>query len=444
MSIALRRQLSVGAKKESAYNTPAIPAGTDMFRVLDASFPPLQNNFAADGQQRDFRDVFHRYKGKIQAGSFSLTVDAKPSGLDATAPASANMFEAALGAFPAVLPSGLTCLAGSTASALQITGGVLSAASVGMMVLVEGQVAMISSINVGTTVIGITPPLAAAPQVGAAIGRSVNYRLAETPPSLTFLVRDGHSMFLNSGAVIDTMQMKVTGTDIATFTFGGPFAKQVITGTDAVGAAGVASGVTTVFPVADCSKFEVGSRFNCESETNIEVTFVPALTGPGNLTVVRGSGAAAHAAAAAITPYVPATSEVGAPVHGKLGKLSIGGAAVTFTSLDLNLKNSLKLLDTEAGSDYATDFIPGMREITGTVKVFFRADDLDHFRNARAQVPVSILAQAGNAAGSIVAVVMQNAELDLPAITGNDQRELDIKFTAFGVNGNDALSLAFL
>lgn len=445
-TIGLGRQRALFVKEQSAFGTPAVPGASDKVMALDdLSFPPLSPTYVADKQLRDSRDQFSRFEGKTPAGSFTLSIYAKPSGTAGTAPDGAALFKACLGATPSTIPAGLTCLTASTASALKVTASALSATNIGDLLLIEGQVVMISSYAAGTPdTIGITPPLSAVPAVGAAIGRSVNYKAATYLPSLTCLVRDAHTSFLSTDAVVESLSVKIPGNDMATLTFGGQFGRQVATGTDAVGAAGVADGVVTAFPVADCAKFEEGSRFNCESETNIYVSAKSADSGAGILTVVRGSGAAAHAAAAAITPWLPIGTEAGSPVHGKLGSVKVGGVAVSFTALQVDLKNGTKMIDTEAGSNYATDYIEGARAVTGSVKLYFRKDDLKHFRVAQKKTAVTIVAQAGSVAGAIAAVVLQKAELDIPAISGNDQRELDIKFTAFAVNGNDPITLGYL
>lgn len=230
---------------------------------------------------------------------------------------------------------------------------------------------------------------------GADGTRNVAYTLNDTQNGLDSLDLNilegfetgqfGVSMETVIGAWVDEWKLSVSGGEEAIQTFSGGGKNTIYTGTTTTTQS--RAGSETTVTVTDPEVFEVGSLFAIGtsagttsgdpaqgdghvlvSKTGSTLTFTPAIVG-------------AQASGVNVVPYIRTSNTAatdtypfGKPaqvaIAGITGRLDIGSdTLVPITAFEITVKNGIKAVDQEAFRDTPRDFIPGMREVTGTITI---------------------------------------------------------------------------
>ena len=152
----------------------------------------------------------------------------------------------------------------------------------------------------------------------------------------------------------------------------------------------------------------------------------------------------------AIVPYNPTATTAGAPLHARIGFLSLDGSATKIDHLGgrITFEDNRSLLNEEVSYDSPSRVVrDNRRNITGTFGFILKKDEVGELlgrreRNDSRNVQVNI----GDAANKTCKIHMRDFEWDMSALDMPDQGMTRVTMAgrALGTNGNDSLKVRFL
>lgn len=306
-----------------------------------------------------------------------------------TMPSHGPLFEAALGA-PGVLWPGNTAGTGTTASNIAFTTphGLLP----GQAITSAGEIRFVAAIVDPSTVV-LNAPFSAAPALGAAIGPTATYSLAEQLPSFSiFDYWDPVTAVQRvlCGAAVDGLTVKLNG-DFHQFDFKGP-AQDLL----------------------DSSSFT---------------------TGQGGLTLF---------------PAEPAQDGFSySPVPGNLGEVYLGvfpSQLLTVSAASIQFQNNLDSRCREFGSILPMAVVGGTRTVSVTLELFSQDDAATTalYQAARQQSSVGMMFQLGQVPGQLLGIYLKSLVPGVPQFDDSCNR-LQWKFTDMRAQGTseDEIVVAF-
>jgi len=243
------------------------------------------------------------------------------------------------------------------------------------------------------------------------------------------------------GAWVNGMSLKVQGGSAPQLHFEGGAMGYVITGSSTLNGAMVAS-ASMVVATADKNLFGVNSVVQVAALTNTGAGYqITTAAAPPTFTL---ESAISADTAAVVIPYVPTPTYTGSPIAGIAGSLTIDGAALAITSFELALDNGHEAFEDEALTAAATDFVPGMLKLTGSISVRMRKDYLPYFANPKTFETADIAVVIGSGAGTRFKVDVDAAEFKRPeASLTPDHKAGTVKldFSALATSGNDSFAI---
>jgi hypothetical protein len=317
--------------------------------------------------------------GLRRTTSFDLTTYMTSWNGQGSGPAYGPLFQASLGAAPAVFGGGVAA-AGCGGTTVVFSGphGMVA----GQGVSYSGEIRFAAAI-VSPTAIGVNAPFSTSPAPGAQIAPSVSYFPATELPSVSlFDYWDPSSSVqrLLCGAAIDRMTIKVNG-DFHQFEFSGIAQDLIDTSSFASG-----MGQLTSFPAEP-------------AQAGFDYSIVP----------------------------------------GNMGEAWLGstpGEFYTITGGTFQLDNSVDMRSKEFGSNLPRAIAPGPRSITASFNLFALTDTATAglYQAARQQTPVSVMFQLGQQAGRVMGVYLMSVIPVVPEFDDSDNR-LQWKFQGSKAQG---------
>lgn len=378
---ALGRNQKFYAKAESTAGTFAKPAGTDAMKVLKSSFPFTYERIPRM-DARSTRSTLEQITRRM-AVKWALEKYVIPSGSAGTAPDDGELLKAAFGT---------------------------------------------ETVNASTSVV---------------------YSLSDTQTLRTVsLVREFNAVLSEAiaGACVNSVKLSMSGGDVPKLSYEGFGWTMAHTGVAVLNGA-VAGGASTFTTTAATNRnITVGSVVSLGSDTNsgagYQVTAVNTSTYVCTFTPVAVTGASDGAS---VAPYVPTETTSGNPAAGIDGAITVGGASLPLTAFEVTLSNAVKEINDEANQQTTTDYIPGIREITGKVTVRARQDQIIRIGRSRAFATEAISAACGTTAGKILTVSIPYAEIIVPSVEVPESEEgtFELAFKALGSSGADDMTWTF-
>lgn len=278
-------------------------------------------------------------------------------------------------------------------------------------------------------------------------GVSVVYSLASQLDSFSLWTKKGHTVYAFRGTTVERGQFNVAGNAIATIDWSGRYMEQLWAGTiDADDNCGLAK-ETIQLPSGGAQLYvegmyvEVGTDDNGGdgyeltdvNYTNDTITISPTLQSDQGLNPE-------------ITPWWPtASAEVGEPVHGKRGLVTVSGADAIVYSARVTVVNNIKYYIEEKNNTWTAERFgrPKIREIDGELEWNFLERGPSYFYRAAYEVSDALVINAGNVAGYILAINIPIAEYLIPKVSGDEEVRQTVPFRAIASSGNDECSLSF-
>ena len=383
LNFAFANQERSYAVIEAACGTLVKPAATNrMYTVGPVDFQQDQE-FRDDGQLRETASRLASIKGKKLVGELSFGTYVKPSGTAGTAPEHDELFQ---------------CLMGTK---------------------------------------DITPDT------------SVAYTLANQLDSFSLWVRKGHTVFAFRGVTVESAEFGIAGNEIAGINWGCKYMEQGYAGTCvAAGGAYVIGNTVITLPAGGVLLYTEGMYVELGDDDNGGDGYkIDSINFNLNTITLSTGLLTAVGSAPTVAPWYPAAgTEVGAPVDGKLGMVTVGGADAIVLSAKVTVKNNIKYYEDEKNNTWTAERFgrPTVREIEGDLTLFYMERGTSYWYRAEYQTSDALIIPAGNVAGSIMTLNVPYAEYRTPKLSGDEEFNQEIPFRAVASAAlNDEFSIVF-
>lgn len=232
-----------------------------------------------------------------------------------------------------------------------------------------------------------------------------------------------------TGCYVNTMTLSVSGGDQPKVTFDGESSGTYIptssssTQGNATAQVTSATGSGTSFDVneGEGRNFSVGSVISVGGGAAVKVDAVT-IGGPGSDDTIDVDSSVSWTLGDSVVPSVPSQTLVGTPIAGILGSLTLDGTAVPIVSFDVSVANNNKGISDEAFVAGTSDYIPGFRDVTGTVTVRCSRDLAIQVGKRLSFESQPIVVTCGDTAGSKLEISVPQAEFE---VTGVDTPTAD-------------------
>jgi hypothetical protein len=279
-------------------------------------------------------------------------------------------------------------------------------------------------------------------------GVKVDYELTDQLISLTIWLKKGHSVFALRGATIESAEFTIAGDSVASIKWSGKFMERLWAGecaandTCGVGKTEIAMVATGGLRFTKGMYVQVGTDDN--TDAGYELTDVNYTT---NKITISPSLVTNQGTNPTIYPFWPvSTAEVGEPVHGKLGLVTVGGKSGVITTSTITLTNNLKYYDNEKNGVWTAENFgrPGKRGVEGSMTVYFLKEGLSYFYRADYKMNDALILPVGNVAGKIMEISIPYAQYKAPKITGTEEFMQELSFSGVAsASLNDELKITF-
>lgn len=381
-SLTLARKHTIFVVPETTRGTLAYPSNSHL--VVPAGYGNIGQvpSYTDSEEIVDSRSLIDQFRDALPAGTWSLPMYLRPSGSLGVAPQGAAMWEALFGV-------------------QTITGGT-----------------------------------------------SVGYSLAATLPSVSIWLKYGSAVFFAAGATVDQCKLNVSKKGAFKVDMSGGFMTMGWCGTDALSSAIDGDPVpVTAIPVVDAKKYTVGGKIMIGTDDNSAAGYaITAVNVSTNTLTISPGCSTDQASGAVVAPFLPAGTIVGSPVESRTITVSLDGGSTTakIKGLDLTITNGVQYIEDEITNDeFPTDYIEGMRKVSGNITMLMRSDDLKYFYdgiNAGQEVETEIT--GGSGAGNLFALTMPKTRIKAPSLNPSAPTvELAMEITALGTTGEDEISM---
>jgi hypothetical protein len=276
-------------------------------------------------------------------------------------------------------------------------------------------------------------------------GTSVTYNLLRTTDirkSETVWIKNGHFLYRCIGTVFTkgAFPIKADNSEdaLCQVKLDATCAEVRWTGTDEL--AVITAAIDTTITVKDARKFTVDSYIEIGAQTNTGAGFkVTAVNYTTNVLTITPAVGAVVAVDALVKPWIPVGSENGTIVHGRFGAVTRGGETLPLMSGEIGLDFPVKMMNEEKnGQDFASRFATAnIRTVNADVQVLFDANAAKWFYDGKQGVLADMVCNWGTVAAQRVRITAKNQLLSAPAISGAEERVIDLKGKAFASTAYD-------
>jgi len=292
---------------------------------------------------------------------------------------------------------------------------------------------------------------------GAAGGLGYRYSLENQLSSFSLWTKKGHTVFAFRGVTVEQAEFGISGEAIAGVGWTGKYMEQKWAGTATATGTYVSGNTVITFGGVgkQTERYTVGMFILVGDDTNsgagYEITAVHHAQKKLTVATLQQTDDDGNAVAAQvnplITPWWPSGgTETGAPIHGKMGMVTVGGANCIVVSARVTVVNSIKYYINEKNNEWTAERFgrPKVREIDGELELFFLRPGPSYFYRAEHQVSNAIVIPVGNVAGSIMEISIPYAEYRTPRISGDEEFIQNIPYIAVASSTeNDEMTIDF-
>ena len=362
------------------------PAGTDAAVVLNASFTPAQERKVRD-DARASRSALEQITGKKSA-TWSVESYVLPSGTAGTAPDLGPLFKGAMGT---------ETVSGGT----RVTYSLNTNQDLGSFSLTQFFNETFMETLTGCYVNSMTISVAGGEE-----------------PKVTF---EGES----SGLYIPTTTS--------------PSAAQLAAGESTATVDGSGTGTSFDVHAGEGENFKPGSVISVASDTDLGVTAVSndTISVDSSITFTDDDE---------VKPFAPTETVAGSPIAGILGSLTLAGNSLPITSFEVTVANNNKGIADEAFVAGTSDYVPGFRDVTGSLSIRCRRDLAIEIGKRLDFGTQAIVVTCGDTAGKKLIVEIDDAEFEVAAVDTpqSDEVVVPMNFRALATSaGEDEIVIKF-
>lgn len=253
------------------------------------------------------------------------------------------------------------------------------------------------------------------------------------------------------GAWVETLSIQWGGGDFPRITASGGGRQLIETGSAAATggtastatmAAGLELNFTPDASGAEASRVRLLDSTGTNKDDNSGAGFTVASVSSGSITIAGGTWTV-PVPGDVVTPYKPSSITVfanGSPLSVIDGKVTIDSLPATGTvpisSGEMTVTNNLSAITDEPFNETVPDYIEGFRNITGSLSLRAREDQIIRLLRRDSFARVNIEATLGTGAGTVVKVQMPQAEIgyEAPSVPQSEEAVLSLPFTALTVD----------
>ena len=362
------------------------PAGTDAAVILNASFTPAQERKVRD-DARASRSALEQITGKKSA-TWSVESYVLPSGTAGTAPDLGPLFKGAMGT---------ETVSGGT----RVTYSLNTNQDLGSFSLTQFFNETFMETLTGCYVNSMTISVAGGEE-----------------PKVTF---EGES----SGLYIPTTTS--------------PSAAQLTAGESTATVDGSGTGTSFDVHAGEGENFKPGSVISVGSDTDLVVESVSndTITVDSSITFTDDDE---------VKPFAPTETVAGSPIAGILGSLTLAGNSLPITSFEVTVANNNKGIADEAFVAGTSDYVPGFRDVTGSLSIRCRRDLAIEIGKRLDFGTQAIVVTCGDTAGKKLIVEIDDAEFEVAAVDTpqSDEVVVPMNFRALATSaGEDEIVIKF-
>lgn len=275
-------------------------------------------------------------------------------------------------------------------------------------------------------------------------GTSAVYSLTDTQAMTSMtLLRESSEVLSQrmNGCYTEEMTISGSGGEEPRISFSGTGINVVNTGTSTATNAGSSTTGPCNVTASEGENFAANSLVQFSGGTIAEVASVSG-------DVLTFSATESWSSSETIKPFVPASpTTAGNPINGITGSITLAGNSdLPITAFEITLTNNIKLINDEAFTDKGTDFVPGFRNVTGSLTVRARKDQIIELNKRKSFGTRDIAIVLGATAGNILTIDMNQVEFGFSPVEIPEAEEatFTLPFTALGTTaGADELTLTF-
>ena len=383
--VSSRREQLTFAVVESTFATLVVPSAANGIYVTDAVDHSFDPEVIEDAQIRDGMSKTAPFQGRCMPGKWNVKAYLKPSGVATTSPELDLLIECAMGAVSAV-------------------GG----------------------------------------------SNRVRYLLGNTFQSFSLWRKIGHTVYQMAGCIVQSMVLRFNGTELASCEFSGEFARRYVAGYTSAPTGGIASGATAFqAPSGQSKRFTAGAYIQLGSDTCTGAGYrVVAITPASDSITFTPAAVAGCTGSAVVRGYYPATAtEVGDPVHGKLGTAILDGINFKILTGSVTVTTGLKMYtDEKNNSLYVDEFgAPVKRDVAVEMTAYHYKDYTKlHYAVDQAS-QLGLVLPAGNSSPNIVTALIPLVVIEGdPIPTGAEEQVITVRGRGYAsASLNDELVIVF-
>lgn len=278
-------------------------------------------------------------------------------------------------------------------------------------------------------------------------GVSVVYSLANQLESLSLWVLKGSVMFAFRGCGIDSAGFNISGNAYGSVSWGLQYMEQKWAGTVAANDTCGIGKETIQLPTGGAQLYCASMPVKVGTDDNNGAGYVISAVNYSLDTITIPALLTNQGSNPTIAPWYPTSSaEVGEPVFGKLGIVTISGANAVILNSKVDLKNNLKYYTDEKNNTWTAERFarPKRRSVEGSLDMNLLAMGPSYFYRAEYQVSDALLIPCGNVSGYMMRLSIPYAEYTTPKIGGDDEFTQSIGFKGVAsASLNDEFSIMF-
>ena len=279
-------------------------------------------------------------------------------------------------------------------------------------------------------------------------GTSVVYSLANQLDSFSCWVKKGHTVFAMRGIAIQGAEFGLSGDAISGISWSGNYMEQLYAGTGTADGNYGGGETSIVMKSGHSLRYKADMYIEIGDDDNVaagyKITAVNYTTDTLTIGTVLGSDQGTDPE---ITPWMPtAGTEVGEPVHGKLGMVTIDGSDAIVLSANVTLANNAKFYTNEKNNEWTAERFgrPGKRVVEGNLEAYFMQAGPTYFYRAEYQIADALIIPAGNVSGYIMELSLPYAEYGTPKVSGDEEFQNTVPFKGIASAAlNDEFSITF-
>jgi len=290
----------------------------------------------------------------------------------------------------------------------------------------------------GAETIDLAPP----------VPSTVTYSLANQLDSFSLWSKKGHTVFARRGCTVEEGKFNISGGERATVNWSGQFMEEGYAGEIYCNDTCNIAKATIQLPTGGAQLYTEGMYVNVGTDTNsgngylltdVNYTLDTITISP---TLVTNQGVNPE-----ITPWWrTASAEVGEPVHGKQGIVTIDVNPSVILSAEVTIKNNIEYYGDEKNDLWTAERFgrPGKRDVTGVIEHYFLERGASYFYKAEYEVSQALVIPVGNVAGYTLWLNIPYARWETPEISGDSVFKQVMGFRAIAsASLNDEITAVF-